>query len=733
MKGGGADDFRDSFFEECEELLEAMHDGFDQIANETHDSETIHAVFRAVHSIKGGAGAFGLDGLVGFAHHFETALEKVRSGEIEADYEVLELFKHCGDHLSDLVAAARDDEEVAQETAAALGEKLNEVIGFDPSEAEELPDFEPTTLDFGMLDLSAPPLPAGYVIAFTAHPELFGSGNEPLLLFRSLEKLGTLDVTCDSSEVPPLEELDPATCLLSWTLRIETEVDEVTLEEVFEFVEDCCEITITALEPAEGAEPYSLPDLGAEESVPFPEPPAETPDIAEDGDAPAGASEDSGDLGANHGEASADAAPPPAKAPAKQVKDTKEPKEKQEKQRGGGATIRVDLERVDKLINLVGELVIKEAMLSQSIAVLDLPSENDVSTGLESLKQLAGEIQEGVMAIRAQPVKPMFQRMARIVREAASATGKRVHFVTRGEYTEVDKTVIERLVDPLTHMIRNAVDHGLEDTETRIANGKNPEGTVILSAAHRSGRVVIDVSDDGGGINRPRVLEIARDKGLVAEDAELQPSEIDNLLFMPGFSSKAEVSELSGRGVGLDVARSEIQALGGRVAITSTAGEGTTFAISLPLTLAVMEGMVIDVAGQTMVVPITAIQETLQPRTVGIHRIGAQGRVLKNRDSLVPIVDLGASFQFRDEPEDLGDQVLLLIETENDRRCALIVDNIQDQRQVVIKSLETNYRRIDGIAAATILGDGRIALIIDPDSIVRDVSIPSDPTMQLMR
>jgi len=338
-----------------------------------------------------------------------------------------------------------------------------------------------------------------------------------------------------------------------------------------------------------------------------------------------------------------------------------------------------------------------------------------------------------VMAIRAQPVKPMFQRMARIVREAASATGKRVHFVTRGEYTEVDKTVIERLVDPLTHMIRNAVDHGLEDTDKRVTAGKPAEGTVILSAAHRSGRVVIDVSDDGGGINRPRVLEIAQEKGLVPEDADLPPNEIDNLLFMPGFSSKQEVSELSGRGVGLDVARSEIQALGGRVAIQSATGEGTTFAISLPLTLAVMEGMVIDVAGQTMVVPITAIQETLQPRTVAIHRIGAQGRVLKNRDSLVPIVDLGACFEFRDEPEDLSDHVLLLIETENDRRCALIVDNIQDQRQVVIKSLETNYRRIDGVAAATILGDGRIALIIDPDSIVRDASIPADPSFQQLR
>lgn len=725
MKSGSADDFRDSFFEECEELLEAMHDGFDQIANETHDKETIHAVFRAVHSIKGGAGAFGLDDLVAFAHHFETALEKVRSGEIEADYEVLELFKHCGDHLSDLVSAARDDSEVSKETSDALGEKLNEVIGHDPSEEEELPEFIPQTLDLGMLELSAPPPPAGYNITFKAHADLFASGNEPLLLFRSLEKLGKLEVSCDTSDVPPLEGLEPSACFLTWTLCIQTEIDEVSLEEVFEFVDDCCDISISAIEAPEGSDPYSLPDLTPDETDPFPMPLTETADSTDVVDVPGGEGDDA--------TADVEASPVSSKSNVERKAPAKDVKEAKEKPRGGGATIRVDLERVDKLINLVGELVIKEAMLSQSIACLELPSENDVSTGLESLKQLAGEIQEGVMAIRAQPVKPMFQRMARIVREAGSATGKRVHFVTKGEYTEVDKTVIERLVDPLTHMIRNAVDHGLEDSETRAAAGKPVEGTVILSAAHRSGRVVIDISDDGGGINRPRVLEIARKKGLVPEDADLQTHEIDNLLFMPGFSSKQEVSELSGRGVGLDVARSEIQALGGRVAIQSTAGEGTTFAISLPLTLAVMEGMVIDVAGQTMVVPITAIQETLQPKTVAIHRIGAQGRVLKNRDSLVPIVDLGACFQFRDEPEDLSDHVLLLIETENDRRCALIVDNIQDQRQVVIKSLETNYRRIDGIAAATILGDGRIALIIDPDSIVRDVSIPVDSSIQLMR
>ena len=692
-----------------------MHDGFEKIASETHDDETIHAVFRAVHSIKGGAGAFGLDELVSFAHHFETALEKVRSGEIDATYEVLELFKHCGDHLSDLVAAARDGDSVSKEISSTLGDKLNEVIGHDPSEEEQLPDFEPQALDLGMLDLVAGEAGEEFEIEFSAEKSLFSSGNEPLLLFRSLEKIGECDVLCNCSSIPDFSDLDPSNCYMSWRIIVNSSVGREKILEIFEFVDDCCDLkifagdsSVTSASDNDSNGDVCALDVGSSQEVK----PDAVADIGKN------------DLTLESTEAGKRETPASF--------SPEGPKGQKEKHRVA-ATIRVDLERVDKLINLVGELVIKEAMLSQSIACLELPSENEVSTGLESLKQLAGEIQEGVMAIRAQPVKPMFQRMARIVREAALATGKRVHFITRGEYTEVDKTVIERLVDPLTHMIRNAVDHGLEKGEERVAAGKPAEGTVILSAAHRSGRVVIDVSDDGGGINRPRVLEIARSKGLVSEDVELQSSEIDSLLFMPGFSSKKEVSELSGRGVGLDVARSEIQALGGRVAIQSISGEGTTFAISLPLTLAVMEGMVIDVAGQTMVVPITAIQETLQPSTVSIHRIGSQGRVLKNRDTLVPIVDLGACFQFRREPEDLANHILLLIETENDRRCALIVDDIQDQRQVVIKSLETNYHRIDGIAAATILGDGRIALIIDPDSIVRDVSAPVDSSIQLLR
>ena len=684
-----SDDFRDSFFQECEDLLEAMNDGFRLMADDQHEMETVHAVFRAVHSIKGGAGAFGLDALVDFAHHFETALDKLRSGKLELDDDVMSLFQRCGDHLADLVVAARDGAEPAADVSAQLHTDLEEIIGTPRDEGTEAPDFMPLGLD---MDLSLPsmslPGQRSFVIEFEAFPELFRSGNEPALLFRTLSRLGTLSVEAETDKIPALDALDGAQPHVTWRLTLETESSEGEIAEVFEFVEGLCRLEITEMDAPElPIEAGPLPTL---EELTGGAPTLE--EIVETEDAPA---------------KTARAAKPGAAKPENASK-------------AAGATIRVDLERVDKLINLVGELVIKEAMLSQSINQMGLPSESDVSVGLESLKQLAGEIQEGVMAIRAQPVKPMFQRMSRIVREAGTATGKRVRLITQGEHTEVDKTVIERLVDPLTHMIRNAVDHGLETPEDRRAAGKPEEGTVILSAAHRSGRVMIDISDDGAGINRPKVRKLAEEKGLISPDAELSPAEIDNLLFLPGFSSKDEVSALSGRGVGLDVARSEVQALGGRVSITSTPGEGTTFSISLPLTLAVLEGMVFDVAGQTMVVPITAIQETLQPKTAEIQPIGQDGRVVVNRDKLVPIVDLGEVFGFRRAPESLDNHVLLLVETDNNRRCALIVDGIQDQRQVVIKSLESNYGHVQGIAAATILGDGRIALIIDPDGIIRD-------------
>ena len=310
------------------------------------------------------------------------------------------------------------------------------------------------------------------------------------------------------------------------------------------------------------------------------------------------------------------------------------------------------------------------------------------------------------MAIRAQPVKPLFQRMARTVREVADATGKAVRLKTEGESTEIDKTLIELLADPLTHMVRNGVDHGLESPEARVAAGKPEEGVIRLSAAHRSGRVIIEVADDGAGINRPKVLESAKKKGLIPQDAQLTDSEIDNLLFLPGFSTAAVVSNISGRGVGMDVVKRSIQALGGRISISSRPKHGSTFSLSLPLTLAVLDGIVVAVDDQTFVLPLTAIVETLSPEAKDVHPMGEGYHVLRVRDQFVPLIDIGTELAIRPRSSKTPTGVAILVESENRERHALLVDTILDQRQVVIKSLETSYGRAPGIAAATILGDG---------------------------
>ncbi len=357
-------------------------------------------------------------------------------------------------------------------------------------------------------------------------------------------------------------------------------------------------------------------------------------------------------------------------------------------------------------------------MLSQSVVENDANGTSSINMGLEELQQLTREIQDSVMAIRAQPVKPVFQRMSRIVREIADMTGKSVRLITEGENTEVDKTVIDKLAEPLTHMIRNAVDHGLETPEKRLAAGKSAEGTVRLTAKHRSGRIVIELADDGAGINREKVRQKAIDNDLIAADANLSDEEIDNLIFHAGFSTADKISDISGRGVGMDVVKRSIQALGGRINISSKPGHGSVFTMSLPLTLAVLDGMVVTVANQTLVVPLTAIVETLQPEAAAIHSFGSNQRLISIRNSFCPLVDVGRILNFRASQANPVEGVALLVESEGGGQRALMVDAIQGQRQVVIKSLEANYTHVPGIAAATILGDGRVALILDVDTIV---------------
>lgn len=699
------DEFREMFFVECDELLEVLATGLRQMDDPGHDKETVHAVFRAVHSVKGGAAAFGLNDLVTFAHRFETVLDLIRSDKLEVSAQVMPIMHRSSDCLTDLVSAARASAEPDLSQSETLLAELDRLIETVDSVEEEF-TFEPVALDLAPIDDlesddadedsdSGEGAAAGFVIGFAPTIDLYRSGNDAVALLSALAKLGEAEIHLNHELVPDLDEWSEDTTCLRWDIRLKTEESEEDIAAIFEFVEDCCELQISPLlekaddqaEAAEIPELESAPDNEVSETVD--EPLAEAGDTPEPAEVPA--------------PEAAPAAPASRSAPAAD---------------SPAATIRVSLDRVDRLMNMIGELVIKEAMLSQVIQTAGLIEDPDVVAGLDSIRSLAGDIQDSVMAIRAQPLKLVFQRMHRIIREAADATGKQVKLVTIGEQTEVDKTMIERLVDPLTHMIRNSVDHGLEDSVTRQGRQKPQEGTITLSAAHRSGRVQIEVSDDGGGINRPKVREIAEKRGLVTPGAALSPAEIDQLLFLPGFSSKQEVSALSGRGVGLDVVRREIMALGGRVMINSTEGKGTTFSIALPLTLAVLEGMLIQLRDQTMVLPITSVQETLRPNPSVLHGIGQNGRLLSNRGDLIPIIDLGCVFGLRHEPAPLNDGVLIVVETDNQKRAAFHVDGIYDQRQVVIKSIEENYGRVPGVSAATILGDGKIALIVDPEELV---------------
>lgn len=697
---------RETFFQECDEQLAALEEGLLAMQAGDSDPETVNAVFRAVHSIKGGAGAFGLEVLVRFSHVFETALDDVRAGRLSPEPPLVALMLRAADALTDLVGLSRDGDAVASERHRAIASEL-EAAGASPGDPAggnaTLPPAESAVQDDGMdgfdfqpvrFDLDPVAAPAGreWTARFRPRAELYAKANESAVLLRELGRLGILSVTMDASGLPPLADLDPEGAYLAWTVQVATAEPESAIREVFEFVEGDCDFEIQAV----GAEPGAPPQ-------------ADSFDVsallrqAQAAVEPAGGAAPEPHSGGADLSAPAGGRPPEA-APAAAA--------------GHKATIRVDLERVDRLIDLVGGLVINQAMLAQSVGEAGMTRSSNVALGLGDLEQLTREIQDSVMAIRAQPVKSVFQRMPRLVREVAALTGKQVRLATEGEGTEVDKTVIEHLSDPLTHMIRNAIDHGLERPDQRVAAGKPAEGTVRLAALHRSGRIVIEVSDDGAGINRARVRESAVAKGLIAADTALTDDETDNLIFLPGFSTAEAVSDISGRGVGMDVVKRSIQALGGRIAIASRPGQGSTFTMSLPLTLAVLDGMVVSVAGQTLVAPLTAMVETLQPRAEDVHSIGDGARVIAIRGGYIPLIDVGVALGYRSEPLDPGSCVALLIEGEGGARAALLVDRIQGQRQVVIKSLEANYRRVQGIAAATILGDGRVALILDVDTVV---------------
>jgi len=711
---------RQTFFQECDEQLTELESGLLRIDAGDRDPETINAVFRAVHSIKGGASAFGFDDLVDFVHVFETTLDLLRSQKIEPTQPVTACLLRASDVVADLVAGARDGAPVDKDKVAAGKAELAALVeaadgGGGDESCEGVYDdlsFEPVSIGlddiFGEIEEEASQFL--YTIEFKPRASLYANGNEAIRLLRQLKELGSLEVECNLGDLPFLEEFDPEGAYFSWTVRLQADQDcAAAIHSVFEFVEFDCDISISeSMTTTPAPAPEAVPDalIAAPEYVEIDQLLAPTPVVVP----PAALAP-----------APAATAPVETAAPAQADARKAEASNTQAQ-----ATIRVDLDKVDRLINLVGELVINQAVLSQRVTEAGLSRASSVMIALDELEQLTRDIQDSVMAIRAQPVKPIFQRMSRVVREVAAMTKKSVRLVTEGESTEVDKTVVERLTDPLTHMIRNAVDHGIELAEERIAAGKPEEGTLRLAAMHRSGRVIIELSDDGAGINRKRVRQIAIDKGLISAEAPLTDEEIDNLIFAPGFSTAQVASAISGRGVGMDVVKRAVQSLGGRISIASRPGFGSTFSLSLPLTLAVLDGMVVSIGDQTFVIPLTAIVETMQPKKEAVHLIGSGTRLIRSRDSFIPLVDIGSILHNRPSQVDPSMQVALLTESESGGRCALLVDEIQGQRQVVIKSLEANYGRVFGIAAGTILGDGRVALIVDVDGIINSLRSESE-------
>ena len=517
---------------------------------------------------------------------------------------------------------------------------------------------------------------------------MFRHANEPLLLLRELQQLGTLTVTCDLSRLPPLERLDPEGAYFGWTMSLITAHPQSRISEVFEFVEDACRLSIT---------PVTAPLLVNTQAEAVPE--AEPTPVA-------------------------DVLPTPAAS------------EEPEKTRGRAAgSIRVDLSRIDRLVNMVGELVITQSMLAQQISDLAPGQGKQAVRGQEDLELLTRELQECVMAIRMQAVKSVFSRMPRLVRDVSGKLGKSVRLVMSGEQTEVDKTVIEELADPLTHMIRNAIDHGIESPDARAAAGKPREGTIELSAMHAGSNILIHISDDGGGIDRDRLIAKAIAKGIIHAGATLSEDEVHELLFAPGFSTAEKITDVSGRGVGMDVVRRNIVNLGGRIQVQSVLGKGTRFTLIIPLTLAVLDGMTVAIGSERYILPLTSIIESYRPDRQHIRTVAGGVQVAAIRGEYIRLVYLQELFGVAGAITNPAEGLVVLVETAQGAKIGIVVDELIGQQQVVIKSLSENFDPVQGISGATILGNGRVALIVDIEQISRMTSLaqnrPAFPSPEL--
>ncbi len=677
--------FHQVFFEESIEGLDIMESALMELDVAEVDHEIINSIFRAAHSIKGGSATFGFKSVSDFTHDLETILDQVRDGRRNISKNDIDIFLQSVDCMREMISLLQAGEDGSTESTVELQKQFARML---ENEQSEVPgqNAEEQTQQAEAQDCLA-------TIKFVPNKEILQTGNDVVRMFLELQEFAEIvDIKCNTA-LPAFSEFNPEECFLSWELVVRSDRKENEILSCFEWVSDDALIEYVPQTSTTGASPSDA--------------------IAAQGLSSEGSTTES--LSSN----SVDVA---------QAKTLAE-KEKQEKPKARAATgnkttasesgsIRVGIDKIDNLINMVGELVITQSMLGQLGTDFEVNQLPKLVEGLGQLEQNTRELQESVMRIRMLPISFTFSRFPRMVRDLSQKLGKNAHLEMHGEQTELDKTVMEKIGDPLVHLVRNAVDHGIEMPADRLAQGKNETGTVTLNAYHQSGNVVIEIADDGKGLDRDMLVSKAVDKGVINQNEAdlLSDEQVFDLIFHPGFSTAKEISDVSGRGVGMDVVKKNIQALNGAVELKSEKGAGSTITIRLPLTLAILDGQLVRVGGNIYIFPLVSIVESMQYKEGQVNEIAGGCNVFRLRDDYVPIVELHRAFGVHcDEQEN----ALMVVVESDGEKVGIVVDELLAQQQVVIKSLEQNYRRVDGVSGATILGDGTVALILDIPGIVK--------------
>ncbi len=700
--------FQEAFFEEAAEHLAVVEEGLLQLEQHPEDRDLLNKIFRSAHSIKGGSGMFGFTAVAQFTHKMETLLDLLRNGQKAVSSSVTDLLLRATDCLKMLIESVKTGAAVDAE----MVQRLTQNLAFESGSGGPPSGTRSTVAKPVQAQTTACPGEPVYAISWTPPEWLFQRGLDPLQIMRELSSIGTLTgVGLDLSRLPDLADLDPEQCYLSWTMQLATAKDAKIIDAVFEFVREDSRLVIEEREASSGANRASS-DSSSEQCVEdgAPKPLGEI--LVESGVVSPAALNQALAQQKKVGEILVEQKVVTPQQVEQALQKQRQLESASQAKKSDTASIRVDTGKIDKLINLVGELVITQSMLSDLGSRFEMRQLPVLLERMAELERNTREIQERVMGIRMLPIGTAFSRFPRLVRDLSAKTGKKVQLVLSGEETELDKTVIESIGDPLTHLVRNSADHGLEGPEERLDNNKPEVGTIRLNAFHEGGNICITVEDDGRGLNREKIIAKAVKQGLIGEHEKLSDDQIWPLIFKPGFSTAEKITDISGRGVGMDVVKRNIEALGGTVTIKTAEGRGTVFTLKLPLTLAIIEGMTVRVGRETYIVPLLSILESIQPRAEAVKTVVAKGELVNVRGTYVPMVRLYDIFNLRPEHMDVMKGILLILETEGER-VAVMVDEILGQQQVVIKSIEQNFRKVEGIAGATILSDGTVGFILD--------------------